>query len=111
VSANAPAVTVGNATTATRDLANARIVYNGTGGADHYAIRRNAAGQYEIRIDGTLAYTVFGGAPSLTFNLLGGHDVLTLEFVNGPTINYDGGADADELDIALTGAAVTIVFN
>jgi len=44
----------------------------------------NVYRQYEITVGGSLAYTVFAGAPSLTFNLLGGNDVLMVDGDNKP---------------------------
>jgi hypothetical protein len=116
VQADAPAVTVGSGTATNRDLANARIVYAGTSGGDDYRVRRNAGGQYEILIGGSLEYTVFAGVPSLTFNLLDGDDVLTLDFASGAPlpaggVNYDGGVGNDEIFVVTTAAAETLAFN
>jgi rhamnogalacturonan endolyase len=116
VSAGDPPVVVTGGAAATTDVPHARIVYAGTAGSDHYRVHKNAAGKYEIVIDNSLAYTVFAGAPSLTFNLLDGDDALTLDFANGAPVpagrvNYDGGAGDDEFAVVTTAAAQTLVFN
>ena len=104
VSTNSVPVTVSSGSASIADLATARTVYDGTSGADDYLVRRNALGQYEILIGGALAYTVFPGVPSLTFNLQGGNDALTVDAVNGVPapgsgLAFNGGNDDDLLTV------------
>jgi rhamnogalacturonan endolyase len=110
------AVVSAGATSSGNDFANARIVYNGTAGGDGYVLRKNAGGKYEIVIGGAVAATVFAGAPSLTFNLGGGDDALTLDLSQGTpipsggvSVNGDAGSD-DRVNVIGTAAAETIVF-
>jgi len=67
-------------------------------------------------IGGSRAYTVFAEAPSLTFNLMGGDDLLTLDASNGfPSpqggISYDGGSENDQLVVSGTTQADNVTFN
>ena len=116
VCANAPAVTVSAAAAVSADLANARIVYAGTGSGDMYTLLKSAAGKYEILISKTLAYTVFGGAPSLTFNLGDGDDTLVIDLVNGAPspsggVTFDGGSASDGISVIGTAGAQAIAFD
>lgn len=97
------------------NIANARIVYTGTGSGDTYSLRRNSAGNFELTINGSLAYTIFAAAPSLTFNLSGGNDGLTLDAVAGapvPTggVIYDGGSGTDSLTVQGTSGSDSAIF-
>ncbi|HYO08783.1 MAG TPA: hypothetical protein VER17_07400 [Tepidisphaeraceae bacterium] len=96
-------VTAG-ATTAGAHLALERIAYSATNGDDHYRLRARLGGGFEIFIGGARAYSLFAGIPSLTFDLLGGADVLTLDYVNGSafpgsTLTANAGDGADELEV------------
>src|SRR5439155_17022958 len=112
VPATTPAITVSNGSTATVDLPNAQIVYAGTAGNDSYLLRRNLSGKYEVLTNGSLAYTVFAGAPSFTFNLGGGDDVLSIDFsgvtrIPGGGVSFDGGTGADTIAVVGSAAADT----
>jgi hypothetical protein len=97
------------------DLPNIKTVYDGTAGNDNYLLRKKAgdATKYEILIENVLVYTLpTASASSLTFNLAGGDDVLTLDYANGnPVVSggmlFDGGANATANGDALvvTGSA------
>ncbi len=84
------------------NLPNIKMVYDGTSGNDNYLLRKKAGdgAKYEILIGNVLAYTVpTASAKSLTFNLAGGDDVLTVDYANGnpvPSLGLlaDGGANA-----------------
>jgi hypothetical protein len=106
---------------ATLNLPYERIAYTGSAQANNYRLRKNTAGKYEILISNVLAYTVFAAAPSLTFDLGGGDDVMTIDLVHGAPIpavglNIDGGADGtsagDQIAVVGTsGVGETIAFN
>ena len=74
-----PPVVVSSGGSSTADVPHAPDRPRRHGRNDQYLVRRNQAGPIEILIGGALAYSVFGAPPSLTFNLLGGDDTLTLD--------------------------------
>ena len=82
------------------NLAAEKTAYSGTIGNDDYLIRRKSGeDRFELLIDGVITYTLL--APlfdSLSFDLSGGDDTLTVDYVNGPPtpalgISCDGGAN------------------
>ncbi|HEV2292993.1 MAG TPA: zinc-dependent metalloprotease family protein [Tepidisphaeraceae bacterium] len=96
------------------------LVYTGTAGADNWLLRRSTAGtQYEIFVGGVLTHVLDASTVnSLSFNLAGGNDALTIDYVNGapmPTggIRYDGGglASADFDTLTINGSANGDTFN
>ena len=100
------------------NFANVATVYTGSAGADNYLLRRKLgdATKLEILIGGLLSYTVpIAAVPSLTFNLLGGDDSLTVDAANGVPIpgggvTFAGGANADRLIVLGTSGADAATF-
>jgi hypothetical protein len=108
----------GGAAVTGANLGNELIVYSGTAGGDTYTLQKNGGGQYVISVAGGATYILSPAAPSLTFNLAGGTDALTIDATGGTPIpfggvSFDGGSGAaDTLIIkGAAAAADTAVFN
>ena len=95
------------------------VAFTGTAAADTYLLRLNAAAtRYEVLVGGTLKHVVpLDGVTSLSFNLGGGNDALTVDHVNGRPmpaggLRYDGGGlqnvDQDALTVNGTDGVDTV---
>jgi hypothetical protein len=117
VGALSASVSAGGATTGVNP-ANYRTIYAGTSGNDPYTLRKNGAGQFEVVQSGGGTFLVPASSTStLEFDLAGGDDPLTVDYVNGnPVPNggvlFDGGGNAtsagDKLIVSGSSLADTI---
>jgi len=101
------------------NLATSQIAYAGTGGSDTYLLRRNGT-KLEILVSGVVISSVLAAnVPALSFDLKGGDDTLTLDYVGGtPTpaggISIDGGSNSggegggDSVIVNASGGADTV---